>query len=316
MKKTINILIRIAIVAACLTYAFWGLDWKQFGAALAEYSPLAIIGLILYTIVQYIPVGLRFRFLTEGQASFKTAFKAVLLCLGINNIIPAKVGELAKAYYLRQHASIPLGKGLGMVFWERFFDLNMLLLLGLIAVMKLDDPRVVYVSAILAGGLWTCIILFKIFPKLPHKAASIIPWEGVRLLVTDVITQLQEKTSAKFFLVLGLYSLVVWTVYSTVAGVAILFVGNLDFSYHQILTVFIMATIGYAVPAAPGGLGIYEATFVAAMGWYGIPQAQALALAIVLHMSLFIPPIIAALYIMAESGISMKKLREESDETI
>ncbi|THB64856.1 MAG: UPF0104 family protein [Desulfovibrio sp.] len=143
-----------------------------------------------------------------------------------------------------------------------------------------------------------------------------MPSERLKLLFTDIIKQLQGRMSPSFFLGLAGLTVLVWLAFSSVVFLGVLWMGGLELNFSQVLTVFVVSSLGYAVPASPGGLGVYEAAFVLAMGWFGVAREEALALALTLHFMVLVPPILAALYVLAESGLSMKAIREKGEETL
>ena len=83
---------------------------------------------------------------------------------------------------------------------------------------------------------------------------------------------------------------------------------SLPISIAAGLAVFAVASLGMAVPAAPGGIGVFEAAMVAALGWFGVDRHEALACALVTHMLQFVPTTIAGVAVLAKSGLRMRGL--------
>ncbi|MBG0777485.1 MAG: flippase-like domain-containing protein [Desulfovibrionaceae bacterium] len=314
MRKILSLVLRTAVVAGCLLYAFWGMDLEQFGRALTRYELVPLVGLLVFSLGQYVPVGLRFDYLTGFRAGLWTTFKASIFCMGVNNIFPAKLGEVAKAFYLRRETGISVSHGLGLVFWERFFDLNCLLLLGLCTAAMLGKDFAVVPLAVFVGGVWICLLVLRLMPSVGAWAERLIPFERARLLFREVLDQLQGVASPSFLLVLALYSAGVWTFFVSFMASALWWVGGLDLSFSQVLTVFVVASLGMAVPSSPGGLGVFEAAMVLSLGWFGVSREQALALGLVVRIVTFVPPILATLAMMARSGLSLKDVRSAGGE--
>ena len=76
------------------------------------------------------------------------------------------------------------------------------------------------------------------------------------------------------------------------------------------LAVFAIASLGMAVPAAPGGLGVFEAAVVASLGWFDVPRGEALAAALVLHMLQFVPTTLAGVALLSRERLELGMLRE------
>ncbi len=269
-----------------------------------------------YSMIQYAPLSLRLMYLTGYRVRFFTGYKASLFCLGLNNIFPARLGEVAKALYLRQKNGIPLGQGLGMIFWERFFDLNALLVLGILSALILGYKLAVAPLAVIVGGIWVCVIVFRFFPATAELFVRLIPIERLRLLVSEVINQLQHQMRLKLLLILAGYTVLVWFGFTSAFFVILHFVANLGLTPAQILTVFVITGLGFAVPSSPGGLGVYEAAFVFALELFGHDKPEALAVAILARLVGFVPPIVFSLLILAESGLSLKSIRAKGGEEL
>jgi len=313
-KKLLGFVLRFGLVGLCLVYVLWGMDWGQFGQALQKFGPWALLGTLAYSFVPYIPLALRFSFLTRGVAGFTTSLKACVFCLGINNMFPAKLGEVAKAFYLRRKTGINLGHGLGLIFWERFADLNCLLLLGLITAAFMNSPMALAPLAVVVGGLWACVLLIRHVPRSRDLFLKLVPGARLKTLTSEIFLQLQERKPASFVLGLGGYSALFWIGNVSVNFLVIFWVAQLDISYAQALTVFVVATLGFATPSSPGALGVVEAAFVLSLSWFGVGKPQALAVALLFRVATFIPPTLAALYVLAESGLSVKNMREHNEQ--
>ena len=80
-----------------------------------------------------------------------------------------------------------------------------------------------------------------------------------------------------------------------------------------VLTFFAVVTLGFALPAAPGGMGVFEASAVVALGWFGVDRERAFAVGLALHMLQYIPVTLAGLWVLAASGLSLTDLRRQAD---
>ncbi len=317
MGKLLKNGLQIALVAGCFVYVFWGIDLSKFLVSFKQFGIFTILGALVFSIVPYLILGVRFNFLTDYKAGFLNALKASVFCLGINNIFPAKLGEVAKVFYLRRKTGISIGKGLGMVFWERFADLNMLLILGIISALLMKVTTALVPLAIVVGGIWCFIILLKLFPKAADFVSKLIPSERLKLLFNEVMQQLHGRMSKGFFFWLTGYSILFWLGNLAVSVVVLAWVGQLHLSFPQMLTVFVVVTLGFAAPSGPGAIGVVEAAFKFTLATlFKVPVEQALAIALVFRFISFVPPTLAALYVLAESGLSMKGIREQKEEEL
>ncbi|MEZ5333276.1 MAG: lysylphosphatidylglycerol synthase domain-containing protein, partial [Thermoanaerobaculia bacterium] len=94
-------------------------------------------------------LGWRARILLAPLSSltFSLATRGQLLGLTVNNVLPFRVGELAKADYFARHASLPRSSTVAAAAVERVLDL--LCLAGVLAmVAPIALPRFEHVSAL------------------------------------------------------------------------------------------------------------------------------------------------------------------------
>ncbi len=317
MGKLLKNVLQIVLVAGCFVYVFWDIDFSKFLISFKEFGIIPILGALIYSGLPYLVLGQRFNFLTHYTAGFLTALKASVFCLGINNIFPAKLGEVAKAFYLRRKTGISIGKGLGMVFWERFADLNVLLFLGIVSALLMKVTTALVPLAVVVGAIWCFIILFRFYPALADFCLKFVPGQRLKLLFSEVLQQLQGRMSKGFFFWLTAYSILFWLANLTVSAVVLYWVGQLDLTFPQMLTVFVVVTLGFAAPSGPGAIGVVEAAFKFTLATlFKVPVEQALAIALVFRFISFVPPTLAALYVLAESGLSMKGIRERNEEEL
>jgi uncharacterized protein (TIRG00374 family) len=207
----------------------------------------------------------------------------------VNCLVPAKLGDVYRAYLLKINSPVSLSRTFGTVFVERILDLFAIVILGLGAGYwsfrgRLPDQVQllfaigVIVVILLAGGLLTMrnfgrrlIVAFH----LPHRVIELYDRfeEGVFSAVG--ITSLPR---------LMLITVGIWT---TEAMRLFLVVEALGFPdvHLGISGAFFVALTGSlltAVPLTPAGIGVVETGVIAVLTIvYGVPQTEALAIVLV-----------------------------------
>jgi uncharacterized membrane protein YbhN (UPF0104 family) len=69
-----------------------------------------------------------------------------------------------------------------------------------------------------------------------------------------------------------------------------------------------VASLGVALPSSPGGIGLLEASYVAALAVFGVDASRALAFAIVSHSLYYVSTITLGVYGLAREGESLGQL--------
>ena len=317
MRKGLGLVLRLALVGACLAYAFWGVDLGRLMQAAAGFSLPALAAMAGIIWLDFAVVGARLRYATGNRVGLTAGFNASLLGVGMNNILPAKAGEAAKALYLSRRGDMAMGETLGMIFWERFSDLHMLLVVGAAAALLQHRLSVVLPLAVVVAAMWTAVVAIRVRPGLGRVLVRMAYFRSLRRLAEDVVGQLSRPRAGGFFAVLLAYGAVTWALYALQFFCLLPWGAGLDLSPAQTLAVFAMGAAGLAAPSSPGGVGVFEAVMVAALAMYGVDREQALAAGLVFHMALYLQTTTYALAVFAFSDLRLRAVRRaaEGDQT-
>jgi uncharacterized protein (TIRG00374 family) len=87
---------------------------------------------------------------------------------------------------------------------------------------------------------------------------------------------------------------------------------DLDLGYDAGLLLLVTTTLALVIPSAPGGLGVFEAGGVVALGAYGIDDSTALSVTVVVHALSVFPYIIAGWVVLQAHARRLRRLRVES----
>jgi uncharacterized protein (TIRG00374 family) len=315
IKKVISFILRLALVSGCLLYAFWGIDFGQLWETVARYDSVALFWTTVFSFVGYGVMALRLNFLSGFAAGNWLCFKAFLLSMAVNNIVPAKLGELAKAFYLRRECRFSLSRSITMVFWERFFDLNAVLVMGVVVAVHFDLKMAFVPLAGAVGCIWVALWVVRTYPDFVGRIIDKMPSNRLAEFLAELKLQILHGITPVFMLLLGLYTIVCWLLYAGSTFMVLMWVANLELTWGHAAAVFVISSLGMAMPSSPGALGVFEAAVVFSLGLFGVDRAQALTAGLVLHMVQYIPVTVAGLIIFAKSGLNLRKIRE-SDESI
>ena len=320
MKKHLSRAGRIVLVAACLAYVFWDVDLKAVGRALTEFDPLGVFLMALMMWVSFVFAGFRLRFLSERKAGFVDCFNAEALGLGLNNILPAKGGELAKVFYIRSEASLPFSRSLSIVFWERFFDLNAAFLLGLTAALYMDQALLALSLGGFTLAIWVVLAVAKKWPGTVPRISRLLYFEKLRIFFNETVSRTTEGLRPGYLIGAALLTLPMWISYYLEYHFLLFTAAGFDLTGKAAVSIFILAALGLAAPSSPGGLGVYEAVIVAALGLFGIDKERAVAAGLVFRFFQYVPITMYALGILAKKGLPLRRPdqgyeAEASDET-
>lgn len=188
MKKALSLLVSLLL----LGIIYSRIDLARFGQALRNLDA----GWFLLALACFIPQtavsGLRWQRLLGRLARlpFREAVQQILASSTLNVLLPSKMGDLAKGYFLAQRSAVGLRTGLFLAAAEKLLDLGALsaVLLGANLLLGLTrDPLVVtalvWSAGIVAGlALGLAVPLPRVLGRwLPGRVRPLLGgWEDVR----------------------------------------------------------------------------------------------------------------------------------------
>lgn len=299
-----------SFISSCLVYVFWDIDVDLFVSIVSSYHLLPVIIATLIVFGGYLALAARLRTLSEKKISFKISIIGTIIGQGVNNILPAKLGEAVKAIYLSRETNQSSAWFFGLVFWERFFDLNALLILGLVIVYLISSPFSMGAFTSLLIAIWAVLLLMQRWPDLARKIVKNIPFKKINSFCSELFEHLIKRLSLQTSLRVTGWTIILWLQYIFQVGLILLWAADLQISFAAVIVIFIVSGIGLNLATSPGGLGVYEAAIVVSASWFGVGHEDALASAIVLHVIQYVPSTILGLLLMSRSNISFKQVKK------
>ena len=312
-------------------------DFGELAHALAEanYAYLAP-GIAIY-FLSFHARSIRWRFLLAPFADTAPArlYPVVLVGYTANTLLPMRVGEVARSYYLSTREPVAGSTALATIVVERVLDgLTILLLLLLGALFLPLSQLTEHIGA--AVSLPPVLVPLAALPFVAGLA--LIVWAAVRpgtflglgRLLTrraphrfrSAATGLTERFIQGFE---GLHrpgrlagallrSLPVW-----LAEVAVYYLVALGFGLdghfggHRlllpaVLVVVALSNLATALPSSQGSVGPFEFFAVLALVYLGVDSSLASAYALVLHAALILPVIAVGLIYLGMRSVTLMQL--------
>ena len=141
MKVSWRAALGLALTVVLLWWAFHGVDWAAVRADLRDANvPLVIVAVVLATMV--FPLrAIRWRPILDPVAPhlpFRPLWRATAIGFMANNILPARAGELVRAYVLSRETTVSFSAAFASLVVDRVFDGVIVILLMVLAMF---DPR-------------------------------------------------------------------------------------------------------------------------------------------------------------------------------
>ena len=323
--------VRVAVALLISGVAIWLLvrqiDLQAFLAALRSLTPLAMVLIIACFTVGLFVRGLVCWLILGKEFTFSAAFWAMNVGYLLNSILPLRLGEVGRAVLLVRH-----GKGrhnypevFAAIVTERMMDLMVgsLFFLATLPLMVGESnlKRVVIITAtalLIASGV--------IFVSTRYRE-RLVSWlqdrfgskklikEKVIPALDKLLTGFQIFQKPKLFFAAFFLLAVSWAM--TMVEFTILQDAILNRSqWWWALLITPASAFVNALPAAPAGLGVFEAGAVAAYSLVGVGKADSLAMALVVHAVQVIIPVfigMIGIYVMGENlGSLVRSARRQA----
>jgi uncharacterized membrane protein YbhN (UPF0104 family) len=230
----------------------------------------------------------------------------------LNIVVPARLGEVARIYFMGQTESQSRARTLGTIAVEKWLDILMLLLLVLLAPIFVSlppwfrDSRVtlaVFAAAFLGVALTLSYGKDRLL-TLVESVSHFLP-EGWRARIHRAtglaLGSLDVLRSPWVGIRLQGWSLLIWMLSILVNYIIFLALG-LPLPFAAALFLLVVLEIGVAVPSVPGKLGIFHYLCTLALGVFGLEKGAALGYAVLLYFVVFVPPsLLGAFFLWRES---------------
>ncbi len=341
-------LLGMAVSLAFLLLFFFIVDLGEMGNALASAKYRFILPAIVLYFVALFFRSIRWQFLLTPVSRIPVArlFPVVTVGYMANNLLPARLGEIARAYYLGRREGLSASTGLATVLVERVYDGLTLLFLVALAVPFLIFGGIVdgsgttsEVTWAIVGGITALVFIGAIvvltlialkpgFSGFIERLANLLPKPlrpKARELIAFFVEGLSVLREPRRHLGLFLLSLPVWLLEGSMYLVVAL---SFDLpSYFEpaamVIPVVILVTavsnLATSIPSSPGSLGTFEAPAVAALALVGLGggigggEGVAGAYAVLVHVTALLPVTVLGLLYLWFGNISLSRLMRRED---
>jgi uncharacterized protein (TIRG00374 family) len=268
------------------------LNVSQVWSAWARFDIYYLSLALLLAVLNILSLGSRLRFLSGGAVDYTNACIVSIVGASLNVLLPAKLGEVTKIALLTQRCKLSLTRTSIIVFWERFFDVNLLILIALVATILGLPPAFGAAVFTFLLVLWLGLILVKYWDYATIILLKLVPAGRVETFFRDAVENLRSSFNLRLLIGGFAYSLIPWGLFTLQIFVVLTLGSMLELTVGQKLLVFLTASLTTAVPLTPGAIGVYEAAVVAVLVQFEIGKELALTTAIVMHSIQYLPALL------------------------
>jgi uncharacterized protein (TIRG00374 family) len=255
-----------------------------------------------------------------GKVPYARVYSSTMIGFMVNNVLPARLGEIARAVSLGIKANLSRSATLATIVVERIYDsFTLLLFLWFVfAFSRISEltevGRVRYIGWIF---LAINIVLLLVMITLQVKNDAAVRW--IRKISSKFSPRIQEvagEVTEKFARGLrmhhnvqttvgvGLSSLVIWFILG-ISNYFVLLALGFDLPVEASFVVLVVVSLMISIPSSPGYVGVFHWAVQISLQIYGLSEGEALAVAIVLHAAQYIPITLIGLYYLRKEHLTL-----------
>ncbi|MBI4200720.1 MAG: flippase-like domain-containing protein [Chloroflexi bacterium] len=328
----------LAVSLLFLGLLLWRLDLRAIGRSLQEAHYVYVIPsiAIYFVAVWFRTLRWHVLLLPLGPISLARLFPVVVVGYAANNLLPMRLGEVVRSYYVGQREGMSKSAALATIALERVFDgLTLLFFLAAVSVFLpvtgliegLARDTGVPVPLLIAGTAGPFVLVLALFLVIAHR-----PWWVLRRLAAFTrklpggtgarvnelgelfVTGLGVLRHMRRLIALAILCIPVWlgeaAMYYVIALAFDLpsMLGGVETMAAIILAVTATSNLATALPSSSGGIGPFEFFAAATLVVLGAPAETAAAYAVALHVTLLVPVTLLGLFYLWVGKESLAQL--------
>jgi uncharacterized protein (TIRG00374 family) len=285
--------------------------------------------LVLNFAVRAVRWGTLFR--NTNTPRWNNLFVAMMIGYLGNNILPARAGEVVRAYALGKRSGSSKSMALATVMVERILDLLVAVLLLAVVLLLYPIPTWLARTGVVVGvvgfammafllslGIWGPSLLVWVLRRLDFLPEGLL--RRIEVAGNGFVVGVQGFRTPRQILSFLFYTVVIWSM-EVVSLWLIAQAFSLPLSIGGALFVMVVISFGMMIPSSPGYVGTYEFFAVSALAVLNISGSSALSFALMMHIITFVGSSILGAICLALSGqrlmqMSTNSVRLAEDQTV
>lgn len=261
-----------------------------------------------------------------ASSSFHSRFATTCIGFMVNNLLPARVGEFARAYAFSRVQPVTVSASFGSLVVERLFDaMTLAVFLAVPLLVSNVIPttaggedwagRVVAILVIL-GGAGTALLLLIWRPALAigvfrATVGRLLPRplrDKIVEMIESFVQGLGAMRSPELVVKGFAWSFLHWGVGAFALYLGILAFGMVEPGYLGAVFLQAVNAFGVSLPSSPGFFGLFEASVRIALAPFGVEAGRAVSFAVAFHVGSYIPVTVIGLYYLGRLGLTWSEV--------
>ena len=303
------------LAVLCLCLVLRHLNPGEFLHRLAALNFLWVAAAILFDVLSYICQGWRWKLLLRPVAEITVlrTTQAIYAGLFVNQVLPMKLGEIARAFLISRWTSAKLSSIFPSILLERLCDGVWLAVGIIITILLVPLPRrLVEVGDVFDVFVFVTVVIVALLAVGARRPVSnnSTQKESLGTLVRILAFEIRVATQTRGALLALMLSLLLMLL----QGLSFWFVMRaygLPLTFAMGMVVFIIVHFGTLIPTAPANVGSYQFFTVLGLTVFGVEKATAAGFSLVVFTVLAAPLWAIGLWAVGSSGLSFREIKSE-----
>jgi len=321
--------IGLAVPVAAIAYTVHDVDLGEVASHIGDANPWLVLAMVPLHIAALWLRAVRWRWLARSLSKdplpIGPLFRATALGFMAINVLPFRLGELARPWLLGRETEVRGSAALGTLVLERAIDFTAVSVMGgiLLFLHTKEMPSWVRSGAAIFG-VFTLVPVAAIIALRVDEARSLAllrgmlrPFpEGARERVMDLFTEVCRGLAG----LRGLHAsaqvlfqtIVLWAIVLPAPFLLGLYAFGIEFPPRQQLlatfTTNIFVALAVAAPSAPGFFGVFHFACREALHLFGVSRAVAVAYGTLVHITYWLPVTIIGSVVAAQTGARLAEI--------
>ena len=326
LQRTLYAVVGLAISIVSVLLVLRAVDLLAALAVLASASPVlllaalavSLVGLALRIAIWWVLLPPR----PDGsRVPIERVAPVVLVGLLGNTVLPARLGEIVRAYLIQRRERVGMVGALASILLERIIDVAVLAVLGFAAATATGVEQWIRQGMAILAAIGGLVVLLLAGPGL-GPIVRLLPAIGRIARLRPAVTAIQARLEAfahwsggrhrrPAIAVAALLAAAAW---GTVAASFLLLAAAVGatLSPWEALLVMAVTVLATAIPSAPAYVGTFELAAVSIATALGVPAETALAFAILAHLLSLLPTLVGGPIALAYIGVGLRPLAEQA----
>jgi len=330
MKSAIKKIILLLVTLVFLYFVFVNLDFRKLLTVIKGFDLRYLVLLAFSVMISLSFRGLCFKQLISKSANppLKVLAPLCIASAGLNIVLPARAGDIFRAFFVGQKYNVDKIKVFGTIMFERIMDVFTIFCFLMIGVFVYNRNELAMRLCSIVGACLLFGIVFVILTYKFNKTDDICNFfidKTKKLPISSFVEKIVgffQKLCNSFFNGFEVVDSPKTILYALSASVCVWFfecmnflitIYGFGFELHWSVTLFIIAFIAMAcmIPSTSIFIGPYQLAVITAFSIYNVNKETALAISFVEQAFVTLITCLVAVIFLIKNNISFSELKKD-----